>query len=195
MAIMPPTKKTAETSEPEAPFKVDQAAEGVADVMGMLFHNDAIGSAIPPLGDEDEGREIGDLERNTPPERPGYVHQWVRGWYADGSPDTKNLNKMVASVRNPLGWTPRVPTPSEAASYAVVAYGGNSLISVNGMILMERTVEADDRAKRINRKRIEQQSMGANLESDGTFDSRYARQFGTVKGTAQVGRNAADFID
>ena len=56
-------------------------------------------------------------------------------------------------------------------------------------------MEADDRAKRINRKRIEQQSMGANLESDGTFDSRYARQFGTVKGTAQVGRNAADFID
>jgi hypothetical protein len=180
---------------PAAPT-LDTPADGIADVMGMLFANDAIGSAIPLVGDEDEMREIGDLERNTPPVRAGYVHAWIRGWYADGGkPDTKNLNKMLATRRNPLGWTPRVPTPEEAATYSIVAWGGHSLIAVNGMILMERTVEADQRARRINRNRIEQQSLGANLESDGAFDHRFARQFGKVTGTAKVGRDAADYID
>ena len=91
--------------EPE-PISLGTAEEGVADVMGLLFNN----------------HEIGDLERNTPPDRPGYVRAWIRGWYADGKSDTKNLNRMLASKRNPLGWTPRVPTAEEAATYSVVSW-------------------------------------------------------------------------
>lgn len=180
--------------EPE-PISLGTAEEGVADVMGLLFNNDAIGSAIPPIGEEDAWHEIGDLERNTPPDRPGYVRAWIRGWYADGKPDTKNLNRMLASKRNPLGWTPRVPTAEEAATYSVVSWCGNSLICVNGMILMERTIDADDRARRINRQRIEIQSVGANLEASGQFNDRYARMFGTVTTKTKVGRDAADLID
>jgi hypothetical protein len=88
-----------------------------------------------------------------------------------------------------------VPSTDEAASYSLISWGGHSLIAVNGMILMERTVEADERARRVNRRRIEEQSLGANLESDGAFDSKFARTFGRATATAKVGREAADFID
>lgn len=185
-----PSPKAPPPSESK-PLNVASSAEGVNDVIGMLFAApDAIGSAIPGIGEEEEFREIGDLERNTPPARPGYVQMWIRGWYADDKPDTKNLNRMQRD-----GWRPRVPNPAESATYSVLSHGGMSIISVNNMILMERSEELDERAKRINRQRIAQQSMGANLDEEGRFDSKYARLFGSVSTRSKVGRDAADLVD
>lgn len=182
-----PAAKTAEQVETAASFDIP-FGEGVEDVMGALFS--AVGTAIPQVGEEDSWREIGDMERNTPPARAGKEQLWVRGWYADGKPDVKNLTRIKRK-----GWTPREPDPKDHAGYSVLAFGQRSVISVNGMILMERDIATGDQFRAVNRQRIAMQSAGANLDADGTFDRRYGQMFGSVKSISRTGRDAADLID
>lgn len=177
------------TVESMAQASIVQMAEGVEDVMSALFSN-AIPDAIPQLGEEDSWREIGDMERNTPPAKSGYEQMWIRGWYADDKPDVKNLSRMQRK-----GWKPRIPDEGCKVGYSVLAYGNQSIISVNRMILMERRTDAGDQYREQNRKRIAIQSAGANLDQNGMFDDRMARMFGSVKTTSKIGRDAADLID
>lgn len=172
-----------------APVEFTPMAEGVEDVMAALFDN-PIGTAIPQIGEEDSWREVGDMERNTPPAKPGYEQMWIRGWYADDKPDVKNLSRMQRK-----GWTPRIPDEGCKVGYSVLSYGGKSLISVNRMILMEREIKVGDQFREQNRKRIAFQSAGANLDKNGMFDDRMARMFGSVKTMAKTGRDAAELID
>jgi hypothetical protein len=72
--------------------------------------------------------------------------------------------------------------------------GGKSVISVNGMILMERE-KIGDQFRAVNRQRIAMQSAGANLDENGVFDDRLGRMFGSVKSISRTGRDAADLID
>lgn len=181
-------KQSAQESVTPSPFDL-APGEGVDEVMGTLF-SDAIGSAIPEIGAEESWREVGDMERNTPPARDGKEQLWVRGWYADGKPDVKNLTRIKRK-----GWMPRQPDPKDHAAYSVLAFGQNSVISVNGMILMERDITIGDQFRAVNRQRIALQSAGANLDENGMFDDRLGRMFGSVKSVSRTGRDAADLID
>lgn len=183
-------KQSMSTPDPVMASPFDLASgEGVDEVMGALF-SDAVGTAIPEIGAEDSWREIGDMERNTPPAKPGHEQLWVRGWYADGKPDVKNLTRIKRK-----GWMPRQPDPKDHAAYSVLAFGQNSVISVNGMILMERPIEIGEKFRAVNRQRIATQSAGANLDERGVFDDRLGRMFGSVKTLSRTGRDAADLID
>lgn len=184
---------TAQEEQEEAKPNNDAAwtvapSEGVEDVMSALFS--AVPSAIPEVGSEESWREIGDLERNTPAAKSGTEQLWVRGWYADGKPDVKNLNRMRSK-----GWKPRALNTEDFGKYAVLKFGEQSVISVNGMILMERSISDGERAREINRRRIAMQSAGANLNEQGMFDERYGKMFGSVKTMTKMGRDAADLID
>ena len=181
-------KQSAQESVTPSPFDL-APGEGVDEVMGTLF-SDAIGSAIPEIGAEESWREVGDMERNTPPPRDGKEQLWVRGWYADGKPDVKNLTRIKRK-----GWTPRTPDTKDHVAYSVLAFGQNSVISVNGMILMERDIKVGDQFRAVNRQRIAMQSAGANLDENGVFDDRLGRMFGSVKSISRTGRDAADLID
>ena len=191
--LQPPQKNADQESWPDAQQSAPSfdvpPGEGVDEVMGLLF-SDAVGTAIPQIGDEESWREIGDMERNTPPARAGKEQMWVRGWYSDAKPDKKNLTRMLRK-----GWTPRAPDMKDHAGYLVIGFGGQSVISVNGMILMERDIAVGDQFRAVNRQRIAMQSAGANLDESGTFDSRYGQMFGSVKTMAKTGRDAADLID
>ena len=187
MAAVAQKQPTQESVMP-SPFDI-APGDGVEDVMGALF-SDAVGTAIPEIGSEESWREVGDMERNTPPAKPGMEQLWVRGWYADGKPDVKNLTRIKRK-----GWTPRQPDPKDHAAYSVLAFGQNSVISVNGMILMERPIEVGDKFRAVNRQRIALQSAGANLDENGLFDDRHGRMFGSVKSISRTGRDAADLID
>lgn len=173
----------------EKPIDLIPQAEGVEDVMSALF-SDAVGSAIPEIGEEESWRELGDMERNTPPAKPGYEQMWIRGWYADDKPDVKNLSRMKRR-----GWVPRAPDMKDHANYSMLAFGDHSVISVNRMILMERKTEIGDKFRAQNRQRIAMQSAGANLDNNGIFDPRMGNVFGSVKTHSKIGRDAAELID
>jgi hypothetical protein len=158
------------------------------------FAKSFVGDAIGDINSDDFNpgwQEQGPLTRNTPDPRPGYVQEWKRMYFADSTPDKKNMTRVYEE----LGWRARVFDDSDSPAYSVSTGGGKSVRIVSGMILMERKVEVDEKVRAVKRKRIEMQSAGANLDENGLFDDRLGRMFGSVKSISRTGRDAADLID
>lgn len=181
-----PTRRV-EIPEPGGMGDMDLMA-GVAWGDGM----DAVGSGIPPVGQDQPWREVGVLEANTPEARPGYVQRWVRIWRHDGTPDAMNVTRRMQQ-----GWRPRsaetIPPGRIYATARDATHG--TVIAVSGMVLMERSIELDGQYRKRLRMRTDRQSAGAIGDDDFDVDARYATLQGRAKTRVGAGREAASLID
>lgn len=168
---------------------------GVMSALDTLAEIDmnSVGNGIPEAGSAFQYREQGDFERNTPPERPGYRHKWVRVEKADLSPDAVNYRKHLS-----MGYKPRYEG-AETGQYATQRFGSKRVFAISGSLLMEISELDYTRLRDQKRRRNEHQNGAVPFDqTPGSLterDERYAKLTGRDRSIVKTGRDAATLVD